>query len=130
MVVCVIVATWNVKDAPPPPPRSPSVTVITSVAECPSPPFTIVIDAAPVSSIIILNLCPVPEPPDEPFTSLYVPAVLLASAADIDPTVAITPDTALSLARLVPPDVCSLVAIHKPPPYLTTSFTLYLVFVW
>ena len=44
-------------------------------------------------------------------------------------TVAITPVPVSSVAKLVPPDVCSLVQIHKPPPYLTTSFTLYLVVV-
>ena len=52
------------------PPINPAVTVIVSDAECPEPPSVIVTAAAPDPSITIVNLCPVPEPPDEPPTSL------------------------------------------------------------
>ena len=44
-------------------------------------------------------------------------------------TVRMCPVPVSSVAKLVAPDVCSYVQIHKPPPYLTTSFTLYLVVV-
>ena len=84
---------------------NPFVTVIVSEAECPEPPSVIVTAAAPDPSITIVNLCPVPDPLLEPCMSLYVPAVLVASAALIDPTVATTPVTALSLAKSVPPEV-------------------------
>jgi hypothetical protein len=84
---------------------NPFVTVIVSEAECPDPPNVTVTVAAPVPSMVILNLCPVPDPLLEPCMSLYVPAVLVASAALIDPTVATTPVTALSLAKSVPPEV-------------------------
>ena len=104
-------------------------TVITSFSACPSPPLTTLTVAAPVPSIVILNLCPDPEPALVPATSLYVPAVLVASAALIVSTVEICPVPVSSVAKLVAPDVCSYVQIHKPPPYLTTSFTLYLVVV-
>ena len=52
------------------PPINPGVTVIVSDAECPEPPSVIVTAAAPDPSITIVNLCPVPEPLDEPPTSL------------------------------------------------------------
>ena len=87
----------------------PGFTVITSVALCPDPPCTIVTAALPEASIVMLNDCPVPDPALDPVMSLYVPAVLSESAADILPTVAATPVTALSVAKSVTPDpLCDL----------------------